>query len=557
MQPLCAESFFGRLKVKITILLADLKDFESTDMFSKVDPYCLLFAGGRIHGKTQWLNNCDTPEWDSELVIWHFKAGTPLQFAVFDKDNYPKLDDPVGIGMVGTTSLDRSGFEAEVDLRPANNKVKEKRFGRCFVKVLVQVEHPDEDEMQKHYEEELEEEKRVLRILHKHVYEFWVKRVCCIPLFFVMGIYHLELCYIVLLVVFSVLNVRSMFIELSERKHKSKVAFLRHPIEKVLYGWEPRHFISAEFSSQPHARLARFAACPSFIEMVSRAKIIAQSLSSFVEPLVSTFAISSCFTHWTEKEQESFAKDWAKSALPFVQYCNLPVLLFALFAIRTMFTAICSSVYRNRADACIEQLVMDRSSYDFFGKRHMYWRCMCMASHDAGIVTLSRVCSYLVDHIHKHSSRLERHFDGFGGSPWVKTPAAHLINEPYDVWFFFNHAILFGTKAWFTISMTAYSCKDFDFVVSTGSFILASIIDIMTLALLVTQQFDSLQESRRILSVWPKTAKVRNRRKRQLDVAFLCFTLFSSMLLVGALSARLIGAFWCPSHILSISSGCV
>lgn len=86
--------------------------------FGVSDPYCVCEVVGRPDTKfqTKVVDNCLDPRWDHLALISLFAKGDSLEFAVYDKDKWPKSDDLLGKVKFPGACLPRDGFRGELAL---------------------------------------------------------------------------------------------------------------------------------------------------------------------------------------------------------------------------------------------------------------------------------------------------------------------------------------------------------------------------------------------------------------------------------------------------------
>eukprot|EP00928_Gymnodinium_smaydae_P045752 TRINITY_DN3045_c0_g1_i1.p1 TRINITY_DN3045_c0_g1~~TRINITY_DN3045_c0_g1_i1.p1 ORF type:complete len:774 (+),score=55.45 TRINITY_DN3045_c0_g1_i1:89-2410(+) len=118
-----------KLRVKI-VSARGLRDADPVG-FGKSDPYCVCEISGKPNSRsrTQVVDNCLDPVWNHVCELGDVAAGDTLEFAVYDKDQWPKRDDLLGKARMPSCLFYPGGFRGEIELvdpwAPPSPKKKE------------------------------------------------------------------------------------------------------------------------------------------------------------------------------------------------------------------------------------------------------------------------------------------------------------------------------------------------------------------------------------------------------------------------------------------------
>lgn len=550
----------SELRLKVNIQSADLTAIPSMDMGSKSDPYCVLSTRERIHGKTKPMPDTDRPIWKEEIEVWNLPVGQPLEFDIFDCDPWPKLDDRIAHGTLHSDMFYPIGrFEGPVDLKPAHPN-SSTEGSTAVLMVGVEAHHPTEEETLKHYDDHKKEEEKFLHDLVVFVEKTLPLRAVMILMFMLAGHYELTKLYYPLLVCFSAVIVKRIFSMLNTLKHQTHIKAVHDVLKEVMHG--ESHLSSCSMPSCWGRSCAKCWYLPDFPAALSRVKLIVLSLMNFAEVFTSAFSASWAFRDWKKKEEEMYEESWAQSPLPWLQYCTLPQIILMLFVLKAAYSFIHCCWYTRLADKKIKEFTMSKGKREYLLHRHQFWRYLCMASTSAGLAGIATVSGKMVKFIAELGGQKNdklRRSSSFGGDHGAKHAQISLHSEhPLDTSVFINHLVLLGAKSWFNISFIANRYERISSRPTVfGSFVSAAMFQIVSLGIVnlffLAKKFYTDFNG----STEGEAGREEIHLRRLGKLAVQCIVFLSSGGLVVALAARLMGVWWCPSHVLNLYSGCV
>mmetsp|Transcript_3532 Transcript_3532/g.5443 ORF Transcript_3532/g.5443 Transcript_3532/m.5443 type:complete len:139 (-) Transcript_3532:586-1002(-) len=107
---------------------ADLR--RNLDLFSKMDPYCVVIVGGQKYKTRVHTRGGKHPMWQDQF-IFRRSTETEIRFEVWDFDKYSN-DDLVGEGKLQLQQVIRSRFDDWVELTYKHGK----RAGKVRVSIV-------------------------------------------------------------------------------------------------------------------------------------------------------------------------------------------------------------------------------------------------------------------------------------------------------------------------------------------------------------------------------------------------------------------------------------
>lgn len=114
----------GEARRPLVVRIESARGLRNTDPgnFGKSDPYCVMEVPGRAQPrvKTKVCNNTTDPVWNHQIEVAEFGADDSLTFMVYDQEQRPKKDCPLGSAVLrGVDVLRPGGFDGELDLSDA------------------------------------------------------------------------------------------------------------------------------------------------------------------------------------------------------------------------------------------------------------------------------------------------------------------------------------------------------------------------------------------------------------------------------------------------------
>jgi len=212
-----------------------------------------------------------------------------------------------------------------------------------------------------------------------------------------------------------------------------------------------------------------------------------------------------------------------------------------------------------KAQSSIAGLVLDRASFYYLHARHSLWTHASSCAVKGGLTAPVRLGHAMVDKIcelgdaHDVGTRSQ---DSFGGGC---SPTSHtiMVASHVELHYHIVHGLLvIAAGGWLKISMLGYlhnSLRGLQWY----NLALSAVLSMYSMVLSVREQFYSIHVLQKHLQTWPVGSHPEKRLRRGRLILFSKCVLLVSAVALLSFPIRLFGVWWCPTHTLNISTGCV